>query len=93
MKIRKSESNWCWVNFIYEDAPPFCFICGMIGYGEKLCEKLFDTPTEMIEKPYGSWMQGEPRRRSHFIGDKWLQPGGVIPTSGRGVDSESTGEN
>ncbi|KAK1366218.1 hypothetical protein POM88_041779 [Heracleum sosnowskyi] len=48
---------------------------------DKFCEKLFDTPMEMIEKPYGSWMRAEPRRRSHTMGSKWLRSGGTIPSN------------
>lgn len=39
MKLRKSLTNWCWVNFRYEGIPMFCFICGMVGHGEKFCDK------------------------------------------------------
>lgn len=81
MKLRRSEEQWCWVNFKYEGIPTFCFICGMIGHAEKYCEKLFDTPLEHIEKPYGVWMRAEPRRKTHTMGSKWLRPGGFSPTS------------
>ncbi|KAL8104293.1 hypothetical protein AgCh_028496 [Apium graveolens] len=81
MKLRKSQSEWCWVNFRYEGVPTFCFICGMIGHGEKFCEKIFDTPLEEIEKPYGVWMRAEPRRRNHTMGAKWLRQGGKNPVS------------
>lgn len=54
MKLKKSEANWCWVNFKYKGIPAFCYICGMIGHNERFCERLFDTPLEQIEKPYGS---------------------------------------
>lgn len=79
MKLKKSESNWCWVNFKYERMPTFCFICGMIGHAERFCERLFDTPLEKIEKPYGPWMRAEPRRKMHTMGAKWLRPGGTSP--------------
>lgn len=77
MKLRKSESNWCWVNFKYENIPAFCFICGLVGHSDKFCEKLFETPTELIAKPYGTWMRAEPRSRNHTSGSKWLRMGGV----------------
>lgn len=76
MKLRKSQSEWCWVNFRYEGIPTFCFICGMIGHGEKFCEKIFYTPLEEVEKPCGAWMRAEPRRRNHTMGAKWLRQGG-----------------
>lgn len=73
MKLKKSESNWCWVNFKYEGIPMFCFICGFVGHSDKLCEKLFDMPEDNIEKPFGTWMCAEPRRRMHTMGSKWLR--------------------
>lgn len=85
MKLRKSEKQWCWVNFKYEGVPTFCFICGLIGHSEKFCARIFDTPIEMIEKPYGSWMRSEPKRRNHTIGAKWLRQGGAAP-----VESSTT---
>lgn len=83
MKLRKNADTWCWVNFRYEGVPTFCFICGRMGHNEKFCERIFDTPLENIERPYGIWMKAEPRRRNHVIGSKWLRQGGQIPaTSG-----------
>lgn len=91
MKLRKSENNWCWVNFKYEGIPTFCFICGMIGHAENFCERLFDTPPEEIEKPYGVWMRAEPRRRMHTMGAKWLKPGGIPPTVNTGEERGAGG--
>lgn len=93
MKLRKNDANWCWVNFKYEVVPTFCFICGMIGYAEKFCENLFDTPAEMIERPYGSWMRAEPRRRMHTIGAKWLKSGGVSRVTGKEMDDDRNGSS
>lgn len=73
MKLKRSEEQWCWVEFKYEGVPTFCFVCGLVGHSEKFCEKIFDTPLEIIEKPYGAWLRAEPRRRSHTIGTKWLR--------------------
>ncbi|WOH12303.1 hypothetical protein DCAR_0831805 [Daucus carota subsp. sativus] len=94
MKLKKSESNWCWVNFKYESIPTFCFICGMVGHSDKFCAKLFDTPEDKIEKPFGTWMRAEPRRRMHTMGSKWLRPGGISPaksTVEQGGDKMETG--
>lgn len=92
MKLKKTEESWCWVNFKYEAIPTFCFICGIIGHSDKFCERLFDTPTEQIEKPYGAWMRVEHRRKTHTIGSKWLRQGGVTvqsPAAGSGSKSIS----
>lgn len=61
-------------------------MCDLVGHGEKFCEKIFDTPLEMIEKPYGAWMRAEPRRRSHTIGIKWLKQGGPPPVTNQGTN-------
>lgn len=79
MKLRNSQENWCWVNFRYKGILTFCFICGMIGHGEKFCDKIFEVPIEQIEKPYGAWMKAEPRRRIHIMGAKWPRQGGKNP--------------
>ncbi|KAL8098348.1 hypothetical protein AgCh_031201 [Apium graveolens] len=76
MKLKKSEKEWCWVNFKYEAIPTFCFICGMMGHGERFCDRIFDSPIENIEKPYGAWLRADPRRRTHTMGSKWLRNGG-----------------
>lgn len=98
MKLRKSEKEWCWVNFKYEAIPTFCYICGMIGHGERFCEAIFDTPLESIEKPYGAWLRADPRRKTHTMGARWLRNGGSFQegNSGgkteEGVDKETNGK-
>ncbi|KAK1395060.1 hypothetical protein POM88_014116 [Heracleum sosnowskyi] len=52
---------------------------GGLRHSDKFCEKLFDTPEDKIEKPFGAWMRADPRRRMHTMGSKWLRPGGVTP--------------
>lgn len=41
MKLKKKGGEWVWVNFKYEHAPTFCFICGTIGHLECFCPELF----------------------------------------------------
>lgn len=60
----------------------------------RFCEKLFDTPLDKIEKPYGAWKCAEPRRKLHTMGAKWLRPGGISPSARAreedgGVDNKS----
>ena len=64
------------MNFKYEVIPTFCFICGMIGHGEKYCDRIFEMPLENIVKPYGAWLRADPRRSTHTMGAKWLRSGG-----------------
>ena len=82
MKLKKTEENWCWVNFKYEAIPTFCFICGMVGHGDKFCERLFDNPGGNVQKAYGSWLRAEPRRKTHTVGSRWLRnPNSVQATN------------
>ncbi|KAK1387792.1 hypothetical protein POM88_015970 [Heracleum sosnowskyi] len=88
MKLQKSQKEWCWVNFKYEAIPTFCFIYGIIGHGERFCDRIFDTLIESIEKPYGAWLRADPRRKTHTMGAKWLRNGGrfQVKNSGEGGD-------
>lgn len=70
MKLKKSDTDRCWVNFKYENIPTFCFICGKVGHSDKFCEKLFDTMEGKVEKPFGTRMRAEPRRRTYTMGNK-----------------------
>lgn len=81
MKLKRSADNWCWVTFKYEVVPTFFFICGIIGHNEKFCDRIFDTPVDQIEKPYGTWMKAEPKRRNYTMGAQWLRQGGKFPIS------------
>lgn len=75
MKLRKTGNEWFWINFKYENVPTFCFICGLLGHGEKFCSQLFEKPESEISKPYGAWMRAPLRRQNKLIGAKWLRTG------------------
>ncbi|XP_030487162.1 uncharacterized protein LOC115704079 [Cannabis sativa] len=79
MKISPEGEDSFWINFKYERAPTFCFICGIIGHTENFCSQLFHTPPEKIVKPYSNWMRAQPTRQSKFIGSKWLRNVGWQP--------------
>lgn len=96
MKLRKSDAEWFWITFKYENVPMFCFICGLLGHSDKFCSKLFDTPESDIIKPYGAWMIAPPRRQNNLIGARWLRDGtennggveGDVRSSGYGESTE-----
>ncbi|WOG81854.1 hypothetical protein DCAR_0101008 [Daucus carota subsp. sativus] len=102
MKIKKSGSDWFWVNFKYEHIPTFCFICGLLGHAEKFCSKIFETPIHEIVKPYGPWMKAIPRRQQYLTGSKWLrssvsvQPSpakeGDLTMGAAGMDEDDSGK-
>uniref|UniRef100_A0A803PWA8 Uncharacterized protein n=1 Tax=Cannabis sativa TaxID=3483 RepID=A0A803PWA8_CANSA len=75
MKLKKPDGDWLWTDFKYEFIPTFCFICGIIGHSERFCSRLYDTPLELIQKPYGLWMKEEPKWKNKLIGARWLRTG------------------
>uniref|UniRef100_A0A803NGT3 DUF4283 domain-containing protein n=1 Tax=Cannabis sativa TaxID=3483 RepID=A0A803NGT3_CANSA len=75
IKLKKTNGEWLWCQFKYESVPTFCFICGIIGHSERFCHRLFDTPLEEIEKPFGLWMKAEPIRKKQKFGSRWLRTG------------------
>lgn len=81
MKLKKNATEWSWINFEYEAVPTFCYICGLIGHSDRFCDKLFETQGDSIEKPYGSWMRADSKRRSYTMGSKWLRSGGATPVN------------
>lgn len=75
MKLQKSGNDWFWITFKYENAPTFCFICGVMGHSEKFCSQLFEKSENDIFKPYGIWMRAPLRRQAKLIRVKWLRFG------------------
>ncbi|KAK1353529.1 hypothetical protein POM88_051894 [Heracleum sosnowskyi] len=63
------------------------------GHSDKFCERLFDTPAEQIERPYGAWMKVEHRRKTHTIGSKWLRQGGVSVQSPAADNGSNNGSD
>ncbi|XP_074329726.1 uncharacterized protein LOC141667192 [Apium graveolens] len=78
MKLKKKGGDWFWVNFKYEHAPTFCFICGIIGHSERFCPKLFQQEEDIVERPYGAWLRAAPRRSVINFGAKWLRQEPVV---------------
>ncbi|KAF4370133.1 hypothetical protein F8388_007274 [Cannabis sativa] len=44
-----------------------------MGHSERLCHKLYDTPLEDIEKPYGIAMRAPSRKQSFLTASPWLR--------------------
>ncbi|KAM6542132.1 hypothetical protein CsatB_006579 [Cannabis sativa] len=89
MKIYFTKEDYFWANFKYERVPTFCFICGILGHGERFCPRVFDGPLEKVVKPYGLFMKAPDRRSQKQIGARWLrdnmarplQPDAAVPRS------------
>ncbi|XP_060959188.1 uncharacterized protein LOC133030459 [Cannabis sativa] len=91
MTLERKNGQTCTVQFKYEDLPTFCFICGVLGHSERFCERLFDTPAELIQKMFDLSLKAAPRRRQHAIGSPWLRSGASYraPVTGGGESSQA----
>lgn len=72
MKLKKPGGEVFWVEFKYERLPTFCFVCGILGHGEKFCPKQFEEGEEAPNKLFGAWLRAAGRRQQNGIGQKWL---------------------
>ena len=53
--ITNTEGERCSIIFRYECLPTFCYICGILGHGDKNCHV---SPMEgVIERQYGDWLR------------------------------------
>uniref|UniRef100_A0A2C9UNH0 DUF4283 domain-containing protein n=1 Tax=Manihot esculenta TaxID=3983 RepID=A0A2C9UNH0_MANES len=42
MQLSKRGVDWFWADFKYVRLPTFCYFCGVIGYTDRYCSKLYD---------------------------------------------------
>ncbi|KAM6583826.1 hypothetical protein CsatB_010828 [Cannabis sativa] len=91
MTLERKNGQTCTVQFKYEDLPTFCFICGVLGHSERFCDRLFDTPAELIKKMFDLSLKAAPRRRQHTIGSPWLRSGANYrgPVTGGGESTQA----
>ena len=64
--IEGGESRW--VSFKFERLPNFCYRCGLLDHTLKDCSEEVDTTigAETNTLQYGSWLRGDPLRRSGY---------------------------
>lgn len=75
LRMKKDDGEWVLVEFRYERLPTFCFLCGVIGHGEKLCAKMMlEGGEQKLERPFGAWLRAGNRRNTPTAGEKWLAP-------------------
>lgn len=60
----RCNGEMCWISFKYEQLPYFCFYCGKIGHGERICEKKKEDSQKscLTENQFGEWLRGQTGR-------------------------------
>ncbi|XP_031092172.1 uncharacterized protein LOC115996873 [Ipomoea triloba] len=68
MKLKRENGTWAFIDFRYERLPTFCFLCGVIGHGDRFCSKILHGVDLKAEKPYGAWLRAGTRRNAPTTG-------------------------
>lgn len=98
MRLKKDDGEWFTITFRYERLPTFCFLCGVIGHGEKVCAKMLESSEQHKEKPFGPSLRAESRRNAPNSGEQWLAPDTYADrrlwrTSGKETVSDNSVQN
>ena len=81
--ITNTEGERCSIIFRYECLPTFCYICGILGHGDKNCHV---SPMEgVIERQYGDWLRAGGVVRNGIEKGKGVKGG-----SSEGVEGDRT---
>nr|GLL37548.1 uncharacterized protein LOC109174453 [Ipomoea trifida] len=74
MKLKRENGTWVLIDFRYERLPTFCFLCGVIGHGDRVCPKIVHGIDRSAEKPFGVWLRAGGRRAAPTSGQRWVAP-------------------
>ncbi|XP_019168528.1 PREDICTED: uncharacterized protein LOC109164448 [Ipomoea nil] len=72
LKLKRDDGGWSHIDFRYERLPTFCFLCGMIGHGDKWCRLALDRTVLSAEKLYGAWLRASARRGAPTQNQCWI---------------------
>lgn len=72
MKLKKDNDTSAFIDFRYKRLPTFCFLCGVIGHGDRYCPKVTHVQDRKVENPFGAWMRAGSRRSTPSSGQRWV---------------------
>nr|GMD67874.1 Retrovirus-related Pol polyprotein from transposon RE1 [Ipomoea batatas] len=73
MKLKKDNDTSAFIDFRYKRLPSFCFLCGVIGQGDRYCPKVtHHVQDRKVENPFGAWMRAGSRRSTPSSGQRWV---------------------
>lgn len=75
-KIYKKDKTEVMVTCKYEKLGDFCFVCGLLSYTERFCQRKLEADTEEVNREWGPWLRSQPRRVVGGSRSKWLREDG-----------------
>ncbi|KAE8805897.1 hypothetical protein D1007_18055 [Hordeum vulgare] len=59
----REEEEGAWCRFEYEFLPDFCYVCGLVGHSDKMCERRMEKGEQA---QFGSWLRADMGRRKIY---------------------------
>lgn len=72
MKLKRDNGKWAFIDFHYKCLPTLCFLCGVIGHGDRYYLKVLQAIDVHAEKPYVVWLRAGTRMQALTTGQRWI---------------------
>nr|GLL25533.1 uncharacterized protein LOC109184755 [Ipomoea trifida] len=68
IKLKRENGTWVLIDFRLQRLPTFCFLCGVIRHGDRVCPKIIHGVHQNAEKQFGAWLRAGGRRAAPTSG-------------------------